>query len=189
MKNKFDFGVDTQKFKREYASTQLNKLYLQLYANVAQSEFVKKFHDISAPLEEIPYVEVNKSIKRETREIFKGSVVRVTEEEKQDAITEFNKINIANIIIEKGEHARQDLLKLAVAYRYVHPHYQNDSIVNVGKFRDEELKLIFQIVNHIVKYTNENLKTCRLQYNKKELKSGKMEISAIGTKKSAVKRK
>lgn len=38
-------------------------------------------------------------------------------------VTEFNKIKIVEKIIDKAEYASQDLIKYAVAYRYVHENY------------------------------------------------------------------
>lgn len=44
-----------------------------------------------------------------------------------NAITKFNKIGLVGFILEKKEFASPDLLKLAVGYRYIHEHYQNES--------------------------------------------------------------
>lgn len=174
VKSKMDLGIDNRKFERESAFEKLKELYLGLYAIVAQSEYVRYFYGIEVGRERVPFLEVSKTKKKVVTDLFTGQLLSEKIEETKDVVTDFNKINIANAIIEKGQYASQELLKKAVAYRFVHEHYQNDSIINVSKFQENELLLIGQIVELIVKETNKNLKKCKLEYNKKELKSGIM---------------
>jgi hypothetical protein len=175
-KNKFDFWVDSKKFKREIANTRLSELYLHLYAVIAQSEYVRKFHNVNGTHKEIPFLEISKTKKNIKKDFFSEKVIESTEEIKVDAITAFNKMKLFNQIIEKGQFSSQKLLKLAVSYRYVYEHYLDDTISNVDRFRDEELILIWEIVSNSVKETNEYLKLCAMEYNKIEKKTGIMQM-------------
>lgn len=169
-KNWFDWVDNTNKFIRDHSYNQLKELYLELYARVAQSEYLRYYLKIDKGLDEVPFIEISRqrhifsmdpSVKEETIQI-------------KDAVTEFNKLSIAELIINKGEYASQELLKLAVAYRFIHPYYTDQTIDEnrLDDFQTEELELIKKIVKVIVQETNKNLKISSMKYNKSELKTG-----------------
>ena len=172
-KNWFDWVDNTNKFIRDHSYNQLKELYLELYARVAQSEYLRYYLKIDKGHDEIPFIEIfrqkhtfsmDPSVKEETIQI-------------KDAVTEFNKLSIAELIIKKGAYASQELLKLAVAYRFIHPYYADQTMDKnrLNDYQTEELKLIKKIVKVIVQETNKNLRISSMKYNKNELKTGLMD--------------
>ncbi|NOU94903.1 hypothetical protein GC093_16985 [Paenibacillus sp. LMG 31456] len=93
-----------------------------------------------------------------------------------DSITEFNKEKLVNKIIDTGVFASQELLKLDIAYRYVHMHYTDKTIdPNIlEKFQTQELQLLNRIIRLIVKECNEKLKSCGMPYNSNEIELSTM---------------
>lgn len=171
LKNKFDWSKETKEFKRNYYFDQLKELYVPLYAIVAQSEFLRRFMGFDdKPFEEYPFIEVKKTKTQVVANLEEG-VIRKEEVDFSDAITEFNKEKLVDMIINKGIFASQELLKLAVAYRYVHPYYIDETMDNelLNKYQAQELDLINRIVKLIVKETNEKLKECSMPYNDDEI--------------------
>jgi hypothetical protein len=138
---------------------------------VAQSEFLRRFEGLDdKPFDEYPFFEVKKTKTKVVTNLKEGHIRRENVNF-SDAITEFNKEELANMIISKGVFASQELLKLSVAYRYVHPYYTDETIEKekLNKFQDQELDLINRIVKLIVKETNEKLKLCSMPYNDDEI--------------------
>ncbi len=176
-KIKISFNLFEQKrnLKREYSFSMLTNLYLELYAIIAQSEYVRYFHSIDGDFDDIPFLELSQK-KVETKVNFSnGSAeIKTNEFTVKDAITEFSKENIAKTILENKKYASQTLLKLAVAYRYVNKHYLDNTIEPnlLDKFQIEELLTIRKMVILIVKETNELLKICGMDYNSSEMGSG-----------------
>jgi hypothetical protein len=171
LKNNFDWSKETKDFKRKYYYDQLKELYIPLYAIVAQSEFLRRFMGFDdRPYDEMPFIEVKKTKKKAVIDIQAG-VIRGEEVSFSDSITEFNKEKLANLIIDKGVFASQELLKLAVAYRYIHQHYTDETIVKtqLEQYQVQELDLINRMVRLIVKETNEKLKECNMPYNNDEI--------------------
>ena len=83
---------------------------------------------------------------------------------------------MCDYIIQNGELASQNLLKLAVSYRFAHEHYSgNDSGGSVDvkeKADDEEFRMIKEIVSTIVKDYNQLRKELKLSYDEEEISSG-----------------
>ncbi|WP_191557794.1 hypothetical protein [Metabacillus idriensis] len=178
LKNKFDWFQETKKFKRDYYFEQLKELYIPLYAVIAQSEFLRGFYDLSEkPKEEIPFIESHETKSRVVTDLGEGTIKREVVKLSNE-ITEFNKEKIAKTIIDKGVYSSQELLKLAVSYRYVHKYYMDESLNprQLEKFRTLEIKLINEIVELVVKECNEKLKECDMPYNQKELNQEKILI-------------
>lgn len=179
LQNKFDFMTDVKKFKRDYYFKQLDELYMELYSIIAQSEFLRKFHDLDVAnsFKEIPFIEIQKSMKKVTKNLITGEETNNKVEPVEDAITMFNKIGLVETILKKKQFASQDLLKLAVAYRYCHEYYQDTTIDKdrLEKFQTTELDLIYKIVTTVIQECNANLKLCKMDYNKLELDQGKMD--------------
>lgn len=98
-------------------------------------------------------------------------------------ISEFNKKQLCDYIIEKGQYAMQDLLKIAVSYRFAYDNYQGNSDKNNSNsnFKDtaneEEIRLLREMVCCIVKEYNLFRKELRMSYNKSELETGIIELN------------
>jgi hypothetical protein len=92
---------------------------------------------------------------------------------------------LVEFILEKKEFASQDLLKLAVGYRYIHGHYRNESFTKkqLEKFQTKELEFIYQIVTFVNKEFNGKSKYCNMEYSKSERKEGEMDNSIFDVKK------
>lgn len=175
MSRDFQEYIDAMKFLKERSYKQYSELYSKLYSVIIQSKYVRHFFIIEGEFREIPFLEIHKTNKKLEFKLSENSVKR-TEEEIHDTVTEFNKIKLAEWIIKKGELASEKLLKLAVAYRYVH---QNYLIVDLPaelaeKFKEEEIVLIGDIIKTVVKETNGLKKNCKLSYNENERSSGIM---------------
>ncbi|WP_342538326.1 hypothetical protein MKY15_19695 [Sporosarcina sp. FSL K6-1540] len=179
LQNKFDFMVDTKKFRRDHSYNQLKELYFEIYAIIIQSEFLRNFHQIDEfkSLKEVPFIEIVRTLKKNKQDLFSREILEESEEIVVNAITKFNKIGLVGFILEKKEFASPDLLKLAVGYRYIHEHYQNESFPEkqLEKFQKKELEFIYQIVTMVVKEFNEKSKYCNMEYNKTEIKEGELD--------------
>ncbi|WP_273851809.1 hypothetical protein [Guptibacillus spartinae] len=178
LKSRLDWFVDKKKFKREHNYNQLKELYLYLYAIVVQSEYVryflKKYNNINSTQKGAPFLQIEGNIRR-----FKDG--KLTEEDIKNDITNFSKLEIANVIIEKSKFASPKLLKLAVAYRLCDHYYlkdfDNDKTKN--NFQVEEVKLIYLIVQTIIKECNEFLKECDMEFDKKEMSNAIMNYKVF----------
>ncbi|KLV27239.1 hypothetical protein ABW02_06885 [Niallia circulans] len=179
LQDKFDFMADTKKFKRDYYFKQLTELNLELYAIIAQSEFLRYFHDLKnrGTIKEIPFLESKQNKTVQTRDMITGEILQQTEEVIATSISKFNKMELVENIINKKQYASQKLIKLAVAYRYCHEFYLKDDIVpeQLKKFQEEELRLIYDIVITVVSETNAKLKFCKMDYIESEIKTGTMQ--------------
>lgn len=180
LQNKFDFMVDTKKFKRDLYFKQLNELDLELYAIISQSEFLRYFHDLKekGTIEEIPFVETSRKKYYERRDLFSGEILEQSDQVIVNSITKFNKMELVETIINKKQFASQKLIKLAVAYRYCHEFYQSEDIIasQLRKFQEDELRVMYDIVTTVISETNEKLKFCNMNYIKSELETGFMEV-------------
>ncbi|MED0671746.1 hypothetical protein P4S95_16335 [Aneurinibacillus aneurinilyticus] len=175
-----DVEADKEKFQREYSFEQLKELYSFLYAIIAQSEYLRYFLNLTAEFDKVPFLEIRR--RKVTQSLqFATMTMQSDEFEIEDAITEFKKEKIAELVLEKRKFALQELIKLASAYRFVHDHYQNETLEEerLEKFKKEELLLIAKIVKHIVKEYNRMLKDCHLSYNEKELETGIMNMDIL----------
>ncbi|RJS53573.1 hypothetical protein CJ480_17930 [Bacillus subtilis] len=176
LQNKFDFMVDTRKFKRDYCYNQLSNLYLELYAVIAQSEYLRALYNLKREFsyEEVPFIEkrIHRKVQRINDET--GNLEEVTEEIKTP-ISEFNKQKLIDLIMENKKFASPALIKITVAYRYSHQYYLRDDLLNSDKFKSEELKLLHKLTRLIIKETNEKLKYCKMEFVTTELENGYME--------------
>lgn len=172
-KNKFNWFDENKRFKREYSYKQLENLYLYLYAIICQSEYLRYFHDLEEDFNKVPFLEIeSKKYKKEIN--FGNGTFKSEEFNVKDAISEFNKKKMSQLIIDNAKYSSEFLLKLAVAYRYVNEHYTDKTIEKdlLEKFQCQELKIVSEIVRVIVKETNKKLKTCNMDYNKSEMRKG-----------------
>jgi len=185
LKNKLEWFTDTKKFKREHNYLQLKNLYLNLYAIICQSEYLRFFLDIKESRKQIPFIEMEKrrEVKKQTLDFnnidFNNFTFNTTEYEISDAITEFNKKKISEEILNNKEYASQKLLKLAVSYRFVHEYYTDNTLESkefLTKFQDQEIIIIWELIKTIIIETNEKLKECHMEYNKEEMITGEINI-------------
>lgn len=58
IKRKFSWFDESKKFKRDYYYSQLEEVYLQLYAIIVQSEYLRYFHKIEEDIDKVPFIEI-----------------------------------------------------------------------------------------------------------------------------------
>jgi hypothetical protein len=182
LQNKFDFMTDTNKFKRDYYFKQLSELYIELYAIIIQSEFLRYFHKLNklGSLKDIPFLEPINTRTKTKIDLSSGKVT-VEKEVIETAISKFNKENLIELVLKKKHLASPELLKLIVAYRYCHEYYKKEDLDIELKedFQKHEVELIYEIVVTIVKETNERLKFCKMDFNECEREYGVLDISVF----------
>lgn len=182
-KEGFEYFSSDLRFKYDFYHKQYSELYSKLYAIVIQSEYVRHFIKITNgqehSFEEVPFFEitpthrVNHQLKFESGKpmIFNQSSVEI-----ETPISQFNKKQLCDFIIENGEYATQELLKIAVSYRFAYSHYagnpdvKNSSCENAAN--DEEFRLIRNMVCCIVREYNYFRKELKMDYDKVELDTG-----------------
>lgn len=181
-KEAFELFSSDIKFKYEYIYKQYSELYCKLYAIIVQSEYVRHYIRLSnnefISFEDAPFLEVSPTHRVSKQFAFgeQGSTVKETVEDIDTPISQFNKKELCDYIIEHGDLASQDLLILAVSYRFAYFHYsgnlecKNSSTQETAN--DEEFRLIKEVVMTIVKEYNEMRKMLKLSYDQKELDTG-----------------
>lgn len=182
-KEDFELFTSDVKFKYDFYYEQYAKLYSKLYAIIAQSEYVRQFikaknkQDIS--FDEVPFLEISKTRKMFQKiDLREGKPITATKKQKEitTSISQFNKKEMCDYIIENGEYASQKLLKLAVSYRFASSHYSGNPEVNNSSCEDianeEEFKLIKEMVCCIVSEYNYLRKELKMEYDETELKMG-----------------
>lgn len=182
-KEEFEAFSSDMRFKYDFYYKQYSNLYCKLYAIIIQSEYVRHFIQIKdgkvITFEEAPFLEISPTHRETTTWNIggeKGSSVSRKTESIETPISKFNKKELCDYIIQNGEFASQNLLKLAVSYRFAHEHYSgNDSggSVDVKEKADhEEFRMIKEIVNTIVTDYNQLRKELKLSYDQVEISSG-----------------
>lgn len=170
-------------FENEYSYKQYAQLYAKLYAIVTQSEYIRfflnKYYDKGLSFEEVPFLELNKEQMKTQSQLFTGKVISHEKIEIKDAITDFNKKQLCEFIIENGEFASQRLLKLSVAYRYAHNNYSGSKSLEDSEmqsaFDDEEIELLRKLIQTIIKDYNSLRKVIKLDYSENELEIGLLD--------------
>lgn len=170
-----EFSSDLS-FMNNYAFKRYSLLYTKIYGIVIQSEYLRFFnkrHQIGDHyFKEYPFLEITKE---KQGELFVEPI--------KDEITSFNKKQLCDYIIDKGEYASPELLKMAIAYRYAWSNYSgtkqltNQDLSNY--FNDSEFELIQELVVTIIKEYNELRKTVKLSHNEHELKYGEFDPSVF----------
>lgn len=182
-KEGFEYFSTDLRFKYDFYNKQYSELYNKLYAIVIQSEYVRRFIKITNgqehTFEEVPFFEitpthrVNQQLKFEAG---KPLAFNQSSEEIETPISQFNKKQLCDYIIEHGEYATQELLKIAISYRFAYSHYEgnpdvkNSSCAEVAN--DEEFRLIRDMVCCIVSEYNYFRKELKMDYDKAELYTG-----------------
>lgn len=176
-------------FKYDFYYKQYSELYCNLYAIVVQSEYVRHFVLLDADdkdkenftYENLPFIEVSPT-HRETQQIkFEaGKPIQYSKEAKdiETPISQFNKKQLCDYIIENGAFASQRLLKIAISYRFAYGHYTgNPEVKNASCSEiadEEEFRLIREMVMCIVKEYNTLRKELKMQYDEDELATGRL---------------
>lgn len=170
------------KFKYEYNYKQYSELYCKLYAFVVQSEYVRRYiklyDDKEISFDEAPFLELTQIHRVSKKYTFgeNGLNVNQTVEDIETPISQFNKKQLCDYIIKHGDLASQELLKLAVSYRFAYSNYSgNPECKNSSTERtanDEEFRMIRSIVIMIVQEYNGLRKMLRLPYDELELSTG-----------------
>ncbi len=176
------FSSDVQ-FKYDLYYKMYANLYTKLYAIIMQSEYVRHFilltNNENFTFEDEPFIEIS-PIERTSQEFKfeqgKPATMKQTVENIETPISQFNKKTLCDYIIDNGEFASQDLLKLAVSYRFAYSHYTGNTDVKNSSCQsianDEEYRLIKEIVFSIVKEYNWLRKELKMPYNDDELNNG-----------------
>ncbi|MCM3363003.1 hypothetical protein [Niallia sp. MER TA 168] len=167
-------------FKNDYSYKQYAELYAKLYSIVAQSEYLRYFYEKQMGKEiifkEVPFFELGRTKIRTQSSLLTGKVINHEETAVSDGMTNFNKKELCEYIIKNGEYSSQRLLKLAVAYRYVHSNYSGTKSLEDNEvqnsFDNEEIKLINKVVRTIVMDYNSLRRDINLEYNQFELENG-----------------
>lgn len=176
------FSTDVQ-FKYEYHHKQFEELYSKLYEIIAQSEYTRRFIYLTGgkecTFEDCPFLEISPT-KRVTQKMdFKEGESPVFQQNTEiidTPISRFNKKQLSGYIIDNGQFASQQLLKIAVSYRIVYEYYSGNPAVKSSPIsdvaNDEELRLLRDMICCIVKEYNQLRKELRMDYDEDELKSG-----------------
>ena len=175
-----EFSSDVH-FKYDFYYKQYTDLYSKLYSIICQSEYMRRFfkllNGLDLTVEEVPFVEISKRKTRDTIHIGQNPSYQHTEEKITDDITKFCKKEMCDFIIQNGELATQDLLKLTVAYRFAYDHYSGN--VANGEAREvadsEEFILIREMVKSIIQEYNFLRKELKMPYIPSELDTGVFE--------------
>ncbi len=183
-KKNFELFSSDVRFKYDFYFKQYSELYSKLYAFVMQSEYVRRYikltknEDIS--FDEAPFLEISKthrttstvSYNKETGTKFENKTIDI-----ETPISQFNKTQMCEYIIDKGEFASQRLLKIAVAYRFANSRYEGNPEINGSTSEsrianEEEFRLIREMVQCIVSEYNSFRKDLNMEYNASELETG-----------------
>ncbi len=179
----FELFSSDVRFKYDFYFKQYSELYSKLYGIIMQSEYVRHFLKINDGQEvsfgEAPFIEVSptrkvtQSIQWDSK---KPTAVKQEEVRIDTPISDFNKTQLCEYIIEKAEYATQKLLKIAVAYRFASYYYTGNPDVKNSSCQetadDEELRLIREMVCCIVSEYNFFRKKLKMEYNESELETG-----------------
>lgn len=144
---------------------------MKLYGCITQSEYIREIIASTSDEKEFPFFEIVKTSKNINYNLKTGQK-NFSEENKEDSITNYNKRYMCDLIIKKAQYASQKLLQLAVAYRFCNDNYLDSTGEFGEKCKNEELRLIHEIIICVIKETNMKLKECKLNYNKNELNNG-----------------
>lgn len=148
------------------------QLYSKLYQAVLQSEYLRGFLNIQGTFEEVPFIELHR---KRTNEVlnadgYKREVVKI-----EDGITSLNKKFLIDKTFEYGEYASERLIKVAVGYRYIYEFYTIEDHPLHQQLMDEELKILNEFIELIVRETNELKKALGFDYNLEEIKKGRIQ--------------
>lgn len=182
-KEGFELFSSDVRFKYDFYFKQYSELYSKLYGIVIQSEYVRHFIRLNdgqeVSFDEAPFLEVSPTHKV-TKSAHWGSEkpTEITQKEEiiDTPISDFNKKQLCDYIIENAEYATQRLLKVAVAYRFANCYYAGNPAAKNSSCQEtanhEEFRLIREMVCCIVSEYNFFRKELKMAYNEVELETG-----------------
>lgn len=176
------FSTDLH-FKYDFCYKQLSDLYSLLYACVIQSENVRDLIEVEKGVrlsnDEVPFLSISptKHTNETVKYTNKGEVVNRKTKIIQTPLSKMDIDRVTDTIIEKGELATPNLLKLAVAYRF-YKQVSNDPLMSKD-VQDCIVNIEKQIVITIVKDYNTLRRELKMDYDEKELTSGSLKIIAV----------
>lgn len=181
-----EFSSDLN-FKYGFYYKRYSELYCKLYSIVIQSEYVRHFIHLTDgkehSFEDFPFLEISPTHRvTQTLNLKSGEPIAFKQnfEDIKTPISEFNKEKLCDYIIDKGEYASQNLLKLAVSYRFALDHYSGNPGVNNGDFEEEanseEIRLIKEMLICIVREYNELRKYLKMDYIESEIQDGILKL-------------
>lgn len=186
-KESFEQFSSDLKFKYDFYYNQYSSLYCKLYSIIIQSEYVKHFIFLMEgkkySFEEVPFMEISpthRTTQQVKIEAGKPAMFQQKTEDIETPISQFNKKQLCDYIIENGEFASQKLLKLAVSYRFAYEHYagnpntKNSSCEDIAN--DEEIRLLKEIICCIVSEYNFLRKELKMSYDNDELETGMLNL-------------
>lgn len=169
-------------FKYDFYFKQYSELYSTLYGIVMQSEYIRKYVGMKTgkmiPFEQAPFVQMSETeITKMQLNLNKKGIKPAIVETRHIAtpVSDYNKQYLCRRIIEKAEFASQELLKLAVAYRFIDCYFGDTKQVHPDEAelaQEQEVQLIKEIVQCVVREYNFLRKELRIEYSEKELQSG-----------------
>lgn len=181
-REKFELFSSDVRFKYDFYNRQYSELYCKLYAIIIQSEYVRHYIHLDKGVlysfDEEPFIEISPTQRVSQHfEISKNEGTKFTQKEEKiiTPISQFNKQQLCDYIIECGNLASQKLLKIAVSYRFAADRCpQNyDEQDSQGKLAvEEETRLIREMVCCIVSEYNFYRKKLNMSYDEKELSTG-----------------
>lgn len=176
------FSTDLH-FKYDFYYKQLSGLYSLLYACVIQSEYVRELIEAEKgehlSNEEVPFLSISptKHTNETVKYTNKGEVVNRETKMIETPLSKMDIDRVADTIIEKGELATPNLLKLAVAYRF-YKLVSNDPSMSKD-VQDRIVNIEKEIVTTIVKDYNTLRSELKMDYDKEEMISGSLKIIAV----------
>lgn len=187
-KESFELFTSDVHFKYDFYYKQYAELYSKLYGIIIQSEYVRKFIKLSdgkdIPFEEAPFIEISPTHKvTQTFTLGEGQPLKATQNEKSinTPISDFNKKQLCEYIIQNAEYATQRLLKLAISYRFSYYYYSGNPDVKNASCKntadEEEFRLIREMVCCIVQEYNFFRKELKMGYDEDELTTGIPKIT------------
>ena len=182
-KESFELFTSDVRFKYDFYYRQYSELYSKLYGIIIQSEYIRMFIKLNdgkeISFDEAPFIEVSPTHRiTQTFKLSEGQPLKAsqTEEIIDTPISNFNKKQLCEYIIQNAEYATQKLLKLAVSYRYSYYYYSgNPEAKNAsckGTADEEEFRLIRSMVYCIVQEYNFFRKELKMDYDEDELSTG-----------------
>ena len=177
-KEKIELFSSDVRFKYDYYYKQYSDLYSNLYSFVVQSEYVRKFIELTTnefhTFEDVPFFEIT-PIHRVTITL-KPEKYERNVENIDTAVSSLNKDALCEYIISKGDLATQKLLKIAVAYRFVSARIDDVDQTVKRVAQEQELKMLAKMVRCIVSDYNQLRANLQLCCDEEELTSGKISL-------------
>lgn len=178
-KEKIELFSSDVRFKYDYYYKQYSELYSNLYSFVVQSEYVRKFIELTTnefhTFEDVPFFEIT-PIHRVTITLKPEKYERKVEDI-DTAVSSLNKDALCEYIISKGDLATQKLLKIAVAYRLVSARVDDTDQTVKRVAQEQELKMLAEMVRCIVSDYNKLRANLHLCCDEEELTSGRISLS------------